>query len=85
MPLARSGDPGGPRKFGLYRWHILDSIGFSEDIKVAVQSLAWYPNGVEPGLYRPAPADIASVAYWYQAEPHRRFPALPAAADRCDL
>jgi len=85
MPLADAGRGNGPRRYSLYRWHILDSIGFSEDIKASIQSLAWYPQGVEPGLYRPAPADIASVAYWYQTEPHREFTALPAAPDRCDL
>jgi hypothetical protein len=25
-------------------------------------------------------ADIASVAYWYQVEPHAKFPPLPAKA-----
>ena len=85
MPLAKYGNPNGPRKYGLYRWHILDSIGFAEDIKVTVQSLAWYPRGAGTNLYRPAPADIASVAYWYQTEPHRPFPVFPGAADRYDL
>ncbi|MCL2816600.1 MAG: DUF2961 domain-containing protein [Oscillospiraceae bacterium] len=85
MPLAKWDNQNGPRKFGLYRWHILDSIGFSTDIKVTVQSLAWYPPGIEPGLYRPAPADIASVAYWYQVEPHEKFPDLLPVEKRCDM
>ena len=26
--------------------------------------------------------DVASVAYWYQAEPHNSFPELPGKEDR---
>ena len=26
--------------------------------------------------------DVSSVAYWYQKEPHNRFPALPPARER---
>ena len=26
--------------------------------------------------------DVSSVAYWYQKEPHDRFPALPPARER---
>jgi len=85
MPLAKWDSQYGPRKFSLYRWHILDSIGFSDDIKVAAQSLGWYPPGVEPGLYRPIPMDIMSVAYWYQTEPHVIFPEILPPEKRCDL
>ncbi|MDR2568664.1 MAG: DUF2961 domain-containing protein, partial [Oscillospiraceae bacterium] len=82
LPLAKAENPHGPRKYGLYRWHILDSIGFEKDIKVTIQTLGWYPQG---GLYRPLPMDITSVAYWYQTEPHTTFPAIPTADERCDL
>ena len=27
--------------------------------------------------YLPLQDDISSVAYWYQAEPHKKFPLLP--------
>ncbi len=40
MPLACVNDPQGPRRFSLYRWHILDSIGFGEDLRATVQALA---------------------------------------------
>lgn len=63
----------GPRRLSLYRWHILDGIGFQEDLKVTVQALGWYPNG----RYEPLTDDIASVAYWYQVEPHTPFPEFP--------
>jgi hypothetical protein len=68
----------GPRKFSLYRWHLLDSIGFAEDLRVAVQTLGWWPDRT----CQPLTDDVASVAYWYQLEPHNRFPALPALSDR---
>jgi hypothetical protein len=29
------------------------------------------------GRYLPLQDDIASVAFWYQSEPHAKFPALP--------
>ena len=29
--------------------------------------------------------DYSSVAYWYQAEPHKKFPPLPAAVDRLPI
>jgi len=80
MPLALYENRFGPRKFGLYRWHIYDSIGFSKDIRVTVQALGWYPNH----KYRPMTDDIASVAYWYQEEPHQQFPSLPGIRERWD-
>jgi len=85
MPLAKTANQNGPRKFGLYRWHILDSIGFREDLRATVQSLSWYPNGSVGRVYRPVPLDIATVAYWYQTEPHTGFPKLPDAIERYDL
>ena len=79
LPLARTGDPNGPRRFSLYRWHLLDSIGFSQDLKVTVQALGWWP-GIP--RYQPLTDDIASVAYWYQQEPHAVFPLFPPVRDR---
>lgn len=78
MPLVDHGDGHGPRRFGLYRWHLLDGIGFAEDLKVTVQALGWWPGE----KYEPLTDDIASVAYWYQREPHVVFPALPALPQR---
>ncbi|MBD3267010.1 DUF2961 domain-containing protein [bacterium] len=61
-------------RFGLYRWHILDPIRFKEDLRVTIQALGWRSGG----RYLPLQDDIASVAYWYQAEPHNPFPDLPS-------
>ena len=62
-----------PQRFGLYRWHIMDPIRFEKDMKVTIQALGWKDNGA----YLPLEDDIASVAYWYQTEPHAKFPVLP--------
>ncbi len=60
-------------KHGLYRWHIMDPIRFDEDLRVTIQALGWWPDGV----YEPLTDDICSVGYWYQHEPHAAFPELP--------
>jgi hypothetical protein len=70
----------GPRKWSLYRWHIMDPVFYKKDLRMTIQALGWY-NG-KPGGYRPLSDDIASVAYWYQVEPHRKFPRLPELKDR---
>ena len=62
---------------GFYRWHIQDPICFDEDLKVTIQQI-----GVGyRGLFE-RQDDVASVAYWYQAEPHNSFPELPGKEDR---
>lgn len=61
------------QRFGLYRWHIADPIRFDEDLKVTIQALGWTDNG----RYLPLQDDIASVAFWYQTEPHQPFAPLP--------
>ncbi|MEO5823965.1 MAG: glycoside hydrolase family 172 protein [Vicinamibacteraceae bacterium] len=62
------------QRFDLYRWHITDPIRFEKDLRVTIQALGWRSGG----RYLPLQDDIASVAYWYQAEPHAPFPALPS-------
>ena len=61
-------------KIGQYRWHILDPVRFENDLKVTIQSLGWQSGG----RYLPLQDDMASVAYWYQQEPHNPFPDLPS-------
>ena len=65
---------GEQRRFGQYRWHITDPVRFEKDLRVTIQSLGWQSEG----RYLPLEDDLASVAYWYQIEPHNPFPALPA-------
>lgn len=64
------------QRFGMYRWHITDPIRFKRDLRVTIQALGWR-SGRQLGEYLPLQDDIASVVYWYQTEPHAKFPALP--------
>jgi hypothetical protein len=63
------------QRFGMYRWHILDPIRFKTGLKVTVQDLGY--RGA-PRPYLPQKSDIATVVFWYQREPHGRFPKLPS-------
>ncbi len=78
VPLAKTNSSFGPKKIGMYRFHMQDGIGFKENIKVTVQTLGW-PQG---GKYKYNAEDVASVAFWYQTEPHAKFPVLPDASAR---
>jgi hypothetical protein len=71
-PLGACDGKAGNRH-GLYRFHIMDPIRFAKDLKVTMQAIGWHSES----RYLPLQDDIASVAYWYQTEPHRPFPALP--------
>ena len=59
-------------RFGLYRWHIVDPIRFEKDLRITIQALGWRGIG-----YLPLQDDISSVAFWYQSEPHTKYPELP--------
>jgi hypothetical protein len=76
-PLWRR-EPGDVPKHGLYRWHVPDPVRFQEDLRVTIQALGWWPDG----KFEPLEDDIASTAFWYQAEPHATFPDLPGLEDR---
>jgi hypothetical protein len=62
------------QRFGLYRWHIMDPIRFEKDLKITIQDLGWRQGG----RYLPQQSDIASVCFWYQTDPHAKFPKFPA-------
>lgn len=59
-------------RHGLYRFHIMDPIRFQHDLRVTMQAIGWRSEW----RYLPLQDDIASIAYWYQSEPHGAFPAL---------
>ena len=67
------------QRFGMYRWHIMDPIRFKQDLRVTIQALGWRSQVDGKIRYLPMQDDIASTSFWYQAEPHAPFPALPAA------
>lgn len=59
-------------KNAMYRWYLADPIRFE-------RSLTWT---IEHGHDNNYANDYASVAYWYQLEPHAAFPPLPAIEHR---
>jgi hypothetical protein len=61
------------RRFGMYRWHVMDPIYFESELRITVQPLGSGP----PGMFVPLQDDVCSVAYWYQSDPHGAFPVLP--------
>ena len=61
------------QRFGLYRWHIMDPVRFDKDLKITIQDLGWHKGG----RYLAQKSDISSVCFWYQGEPHAKFPKLP--------
>ncbi len=71
IPADETYKPG--QRFGLYRWHITDPVRFRNNLKVTIQVLGWK----EHGLYDPLSAEISSVAFWYQKEPHVAFGRVP--------
>ena len=65
------------QRFGLYRWHIMDPVRFTTALKLTIQDLGWRTGG----RYLKQHSDIAATSFWYQAEPHAKFPAFPSADD----
>jgi hypothetical protein len=61
------------QRFGLYRWHIMDPVRFETDLKITIQDLGWHLGG----RYLKQQSDISSACFWYQTEPHAKFPKLP--------
>ncbi|MGP4078752.1 glycoside hydrolase family 172 protein [Pseudalkalibacillus sp. R45] len=63
-----SGDGDNPwrGKNSMYRFHIEDPIHFKKSIRVTI----------EHGHANKLQADYSSTAYWYQLEPHKKFPPM---------
>lgn len=53
-----------------YRWHVEDAMPFHKSIRFTI----------EHGHANDHSADYSSVAYFYQSEPHKPYPPLPADA-----
>ncbi len=65
--LIETGDHTHAGLVGAYRWFVHDPIRFTKSIR-------WT---VEHGHANNFANEYASVAYWYQNEPHAQFPELP--------
>lgn len=61
--------------WSVYRHHLPDPIPFRHSIRVAFET-------IHSGDAEDSGDDYSSVAYWYQAEPHRPFDPLPPVAER---
>lgn len=61
-------------RFSMYRWHVMDPIRFQRDLRVTIQDLGWVIPGEK---YLARRDDIASVAYWYGANPSLERRTLP--------
>lgn len=68
--ISLAGPTDGPApysgKWTMYRYQIEDPVMFTKSIKVTIES----------GHGNAHANDCSSVGYWYQSEPHGRFPAL---------
>ncbi len=59
-------------RIAAYRWHVPDPVPFRDSVRIEI----------EHGHANTEVADYATVAYWYQTEPHAPMPALPPPEDR---
>ena len=62
-------------RHSMYRFHIEDPITFEKSLRVTI----------EHGHANDRGDDYSSVAYWYQTEPHKKFPGLAAVGDRLPI
>jgi hypothetical protein len=56
----------------VYRFHISDPIYFDKSLRATI----------EHGHNNALTLDLASVAYWYQTEPHKKFPPIASREER---
>ena len=70
--IIAAGGPNWSEPITVYRWHIEDPVVFKRQIRVSI----------EHGHANRRADNISSVAFWYQAEPHRPFDPLPPASER---
>ena len=66
------GDEHAGSRTSVYRFHLDSPISFTKSLKATI----------EHGHANHRSDNFFSVAYWYQAEPHAAFPALPPVAER---
>jgi hypothetical protein len=59
-------------KISMYRFHVTDPVRFHKSVRVTV----------EHGHANNLSNDYSSVGYWYQKEPHAKFPAMPPVMER---
>jgi hypothetical protein len=70
--ISLAGNPDYTGKWSIYRFHLESPIAFTKSIRVTI----------EHGHDNNRSDDWSSVAFWYQTEPHKKFPPLPSAEQR---
>jgi hypothetical protein len=81
VPLFEGYEAG--NRTSVYRWHVADPIRFKDSLRVEIEHVGpvLQPNGRVEG-YGARPDDVATVAYWYQTEPHKPWEPIPSGYDR---
>ncbi len=81
-PLYEGGKTGA--RASVYRWHITDPIVFQKSLRAEIEHVGPIVDQNDKVLqgYGERIDDFSSVAYWYQSEPHKPWPAPPAGYDR---
>ena len=72
-PLYGSADKSELAENSFYRFHIEDPIPFKKTFRMTMRHGASNERKHD---------DYSTVAFWYQTEPHKKFPTLPPAKDR---
>ena len=70
--IISAGGPNWTEPVTLYRFHVEDPVIFQKAIRVSI----------EHGHANHRADEMSSTAFWYQAEPHAPFPALPGLPER---
>ena len=65
------------QRYGLYRWHIMDPIRFKKSIRLTIQDLGWHKDR----RFLQQHSEIGATTFWYQSEPHAKFPEFPSWRD----
>ncbi len=80
-PLWEGGKTGG--RGTAYRFHIPDPVVFKQSLRAEIEHKGsqHFPDGKVNGFIERDDL-MSSVALWYQTEPHKPWPALPAGPDR---
>lgn len=68
----------------VYRWHIPDPVAFTKSLHVEIEhkGVTFNADGTVRSGFEERSDDFSSVAFWYQLEPHKPFPALPSGYQR---
>jgi hypothetical protein len=71
------------KRGSVYRFHIPDPVPFKKSLRVEIEHKGsqTFPDGKTSGFIERDDL-MSSVAFWYQTEPHKPWPALPPGPDR---